>query len=90
LNRKIAVSELSRSVGVSDTQLFRLFRTHLKDSPLTYFNTMKIKRAGELLRHTLIPVKEIAFSLGYEEPAYFTNQFRKILGISPREYRKRI
>jgi YesN/AraC family two-component response regulator len=51
---------------------------------------MKIKRAGELLRHTLIPVKEIAFSLGYEEPAYFTNQFRKILGISPREYRKRI
>jgi AraC-like DNA-binding protein len=90
LNRKIAVSELSRSVGVSDTQLFRLFRTHLKDTPLTYFNAMKIKRAGELLRHTLIPVKEIAFSLGYEEPAYFTNQFRKSTGMSPREYRKRI
>jgi AraC-like DNA-binding protein len=90
LDRKIAVSELSRSVGVSDTQLFRLFRTHLKDSPLTYFNAMKIKRAAELLRHTLIPVKEIAFSLGFEEPAYFTNQFRKTMGMSPRDYRKKI
>jgi AraC-like DNA-binding protein len=89
LHRKIAVSELSRAVGVSDTQLFRLFRTHLKDTPLTYFNTMKIKRAGELLRHTLIPVKEIAFSLGYEEPAYFTNQFRKNMGMSTREFRKK-
>ena len=90
LHRKVAVAEMSRFVGVSNTQLFRLFRTHLADSPLTYFNAMKIKRAAELLRHTLIPAKEIAFSLGFEEPAYFTNQFRKTLGMSPREYRKKI
>jgi AraC-like DNA-binding protein len=90
LNQKIAISDLSRTVGVSDTQLFRLFKTHVGDSPLAYFNNMKIKRAGELLRHTLIPLKEIAFSLGYEEPAYFTNQFRKAMGMSPREYRKQI
>jgi AraC family transcriptional regulator, arabinose operon regulatory protein len=90
LHQKIAVSDLSRTVGVSDTQLFRFFKTYVGESPLAYFNNMKIKRAGELLRHTLIPLKEIAFSLGYEEPAYFTNQFRKSMGMSPREYRKRI
>jgi AraC-like DNA-binding protein len=89
LHRKIRISELSQNVGVSDTQLFRLFRTYLKDSPLTYFTGLKIKRAVELLRHTLIPVKEIAFNLGYEEPAYFTNQFRKKMRVSPREYRNR-
>ena len=90
LHRKIAISDLSRSVGISETQLFRLYKTYLKESPLAYFNNMKIKRAGELLRHTLIPLKEIAFSLGYEEPAYFTNQFRKVMGMSPREYRKKV
>jgi AraC-like DNA-binding protein/quercetin dioxygenase-like cupin family protein len=90
VHRTITVSELSRITGVSDTQFFRLFREHLKGTPLTYFTTMKIKRAAELLRHTLMSVKEIAFTLGYEEPAYFTNKFRKVMGVSPREYRKRI
>lgn len=90
LYQKISVSDLSNTVGVSETQLFRLFKTHLSESPHAYFNSMKIKRASELLRHTLIPLKEIAFSLGYEEPAYFTNQFRKTMGMSPREYRKNI
>ena len=89
LHRKIAISDLSRAVGISDTQLFRLFKTHLKESPLAFFNAMKLKRAAELLRHTLIPLKEIAFSLGYGEPAYFTNQFKKVMGISPRAYRKK-
>jgi transcriptional regulator GlxA family with amidase domain len=90
LHRTITVTELSRIANVSTTQLFRLFKSTIGESPLLYFNIMKIKRAAELLRHTLTPVKEIAFNLGYEEPAYFTNQFRKIIGVSPREYRKKI
>ena len=90
LHRKMTIAELSHSAGISVTQYFRLFKIHIGESPLTYFNTLKIKRAAELLRHTLIPIKEIAFNLGYEEPAYFTNQFRKIMGASPREYRKKI
>jgi AraC-like DNA-binding protein len=90
LHNKISVSELSRFAGVSVTQFFRLFKRHIGESPLTYFNTMKIKRAAELLRHTLMPVKEIAFNLGYDEPAYFTNQFRKIMGVSPRNYRENL
>lgn len=90
LHRTMTVTEVSRVANVSVTQLFRLFKINIGESPLSYFNTMKIKRAGEQLRHTLIPVKEIAFKLGYEEPAYFTNQFRKIMGVSPKEYRKKI
>jgi AraC-like DNA-binding protein len=90
VHRKITVSELSWVAGVSFTQFFRLFNRYLGETPLTYFNAMKIKRAAELLRHTLMPIKEIAFNLGYEENTYFTNQFRKIMGVSPREFRKRM
>ncbi len=89
LDKKITVSQLSKAAGISETQLFRLFKINLNESPLAYFNSMKLKRAAELLRHTLIPLKEIAFSLGYVEPAYFTNQFKKAMGMSPREYRKK-
>jgi transcriptional regulator GlxA family with amidase domain len=90
LHRKVTVEELSRVAGLSGTPFFRLFKSHLNKSPLAYFNTMKMKRAAELLKHTILPVKEIAFSLGYEEAAYFTNHFRSTIGVSPREYRKRM
>jgi AraC-like DNA-binding protein len=90
LHRKISVNELSQVAGVSTTQFFRFFREHLGETPLAYYNTMKMKRATELLKHTIMPVKEIAFNLGYEEPAYFTNLFRKSTGISPREYREKM
>jgi AraC-like DNA-binding protein len=89
LHRKMTISELSHEAGISMTQYFRLFKKHVHESPLIYFNAMKIRRAAELLRHTLMPIKEIAFNLGYDEPAYFTNQFRKTMGVSPREYRKK-
>jgi len=90
LHQTVTVTELSEIANVSVTQLFRLFKSNIGESPLLYFNTMKIKRAAELLRHTLMSVKEIAFSLGYEEPAYFATQFRNTMGVSPREYRKKI
>jgi len=90
LHRKITVAELTRETGLSGTPFFRLFKSYLNQSPLAYFNAIKIKRAAELLKHTILPVKEIAFSLGYEEAAYFTNHFRSTLGVSPREYRKRM
>ncbi len=89
LHRKMTIRELSQGAGISMTQCFRLFKKNMGESPLVYFNAMKIRRAAELLRHTLMPIKEIAFALGYEEPAYFTNQFRKTMGVPPREYRKR-
>jgi AraC-like DNA-binding protein len=90
VHRKITIEELSGVAGLSDSLFFRMFKTHVGGTPLVYFTNMKIKRAAELLRHTLIPIKELAFSLGYEEHAYFTNQFHKIMGMSPRAFRKKL
>lgn len=46
-----------------------------------------IKEAKALLHHTDWNVNEIAYGLGFEEPAYFTNYFKRKLGISPNVYR---
>ena len=90
LHRTVTVTELSAMAECQRYAAFRLFKSNIGESPLLYFNTMKIRRAAELLRHTLISIKEIAFSLGYEEPAYFATQFRNTMGVSPREYRKKM
>jgi AraC-like DNA-binding protein len=85
--RKVTISELSAEAGVCASHLSRLCKAHLKAAPLSYFNTLKIKHAAELLRRTRKPVNEIAAGLGYKEAAYFSNQFRKIMGFSPRKFR---
>lgn len=49
-----------------------------------------IQEAKALLHHTDWNVNEIAFGLGFEEPAYFTNYFKKRLGTSPNNYRNQV
>jgi AraC-like DNA-binding protein len=87
LNRRISIAEFAGIADVCVSQLFRLFKAHLGQAPLAYFNTMKIKHASELLARTKMPINEIAVSLGYREAAYFTNQFRHMAGVSPRKFR---
>ena len=44
-------------------------------------------RARIMLRHTGRSVKEVAQATGYDDPLYFSKQFRRHAGMSPREYR---
>ena len=56
-----------------------------------YYNYgLKILKATELLDYTNNKVKEISFYLGYADPYYFTKDFTKRMGLSPRQYRNRI
>lgn len=53
-----------------------------------YVNIVKITEAKRLLRSTDIPVNEIAFKLGFDDPAYFSRLFRKHTGVSATTFRK--
>ena len=56
-------------------------------SPMRHFTHMKMEAACRLLDTTERSIKSIAASLAYEDPLYFSRQFRKIIGSSPRQYR---
>ncbi|MFG1202346.1 AraC family transcriptional regulator ligand-binding domain-containing protein [Xanthobacter aminoxidans] len=53
-------------------------------------NTMRIRRAAELLRYTASSVTEISAVLGYSAPAHFTRAFRNGTGMSPQEFRRHL
>lgn len=53
-----------------------------------YINILRIKKAKELLRDNSISIKEICFSVGYNDPNYFSKVFKKYEGRSPTEFRK--
>jgi two-component system response regulator YesN len=57
--------------------------------PVTeYINMARIKKAKELLANTSLKVYEIAYEVGFNDQHYFSSVFKKIVGLSPTEYRE--
>lgn len=90
LDRKVTLKEISKEIGYSETYFTVLFKKETGYSPLSYFSHLKILRATEFLDHTHGKVKEISYALGYSDPYYFTRDFKKKMGMSPRQYRNRV
>jgi len=90
LDRKLSLAKLAREVGYSPTYLTTLFKKETNYSPISYFSHLKILKACEFLDYTRMKVKEISFNLGYSDPYYFTKDFKKKMGLSPRNYRNRV
>ncbi|MCD8336875.1 MAG: helix-turn-helix domain-containing protein [Lachnospiraceae bacterium] len=56
--------------------------------PMSFFINLKMKQACKLLRTTDLYIYEVAQSLGCTDPYYFSRQFKKTVGVSPKEYQK--
>lgn len=66
-----------------------LFRAATGMSPIAYLTEMRMKRAAELLLHTGMSVADVAMSVGYEDPQYFSRVFRQHWQVSPAVYASR-
>lgn len=71
-----SVGSISDFSGVSETHLRRLFRRFLRTTPTRYINAMQLKRAKNMLTCSNYSVREIAASVGFEDPYYFSRFFR--------------
>lgn len=87
LNEQLSLNELIKYSGVSRATLHRLFKKHLKISPIEYFLDQKLERAKMLLENNLYSIKEVASLLNYASPQYFTSEFKKKYGIPPKNYK---
>jgi len=90
LNRKITLHDIADEAGYSSSYFITLFRRKTGYSPLSYFVHLRISKACEYLDYSKLKIKEISFMLGYSDPYYFSKDFQKKMGLSPRHYRNRI
>jgi AraC-like DNA-binding protein len=88
INETLDIATMAKQSHLSATYFIRKFKQKFGYSPVVYFNRLKIQSACHLLLMSNRSVKEIAFSLGFEDPLYFSRLFRKIMNVSPLEYRK--
>ncbi len=89
LSGQLSSDQICRHVGLSATHFNRLFRAHLGTSPINYFTRQKLAWARHLLSETALSIKEIATMIGYDDPLYFSAQFKKREKICPRLFRQR-
>lgn len=76
-------------LGISEVHLNRVCRAALNTSALGAISQRIVLEATRDLTFTVLSVKEIAYSLGFEDPAYFTRFFTKQTGLTPTQFRKR-
>lgn len=88
INRWWTVSEMADFCNLSDDQFRRLFLKRTGMLPKIYIDRLKIQKAGELLMSNRFKITGIAERLGYVDQYHFSRRFKKITGLSPREYRK--
>ena len=88
LNEKFREQMLADHLGVSVTQMNRLFSRDLKLSPVLYLDQRRWERAEHDLQYTFRSAKEIAYSLGFCSPSYFTAWIRMRSGKTPKEFRR--
>ncbi|MGJ8641057.1 MAG: helix-turn-helix domain-containing protein [Opitutaceae bacterium] len=83
------LDELAEIAAMSKSNLLIVFRKATGQTPIDYLMRLRVQRAMELLQKTETPVTEIAFSVGFNDSNYFTRQFKKTTGVTPRQFRMR-
>jgi len=89
LHRQLAVSELARQVGLSDSHFHHLFRREIGVSPAKYLDELMLREAEHLIKTTTLPVKTIFTIVGATDRSHFVRKFRQVYGLSPSQYRLR-
>ncbi len=87
LHQQLHMRDICEHLDMSEINLRRLFARHMHISPMKYFLRQKLNWSANMLCTTTYAIKEIAYEAGYEDPLYFSNQFKKQFGVSPRQYR---
>lgn len=86
-NERLSVARIAKSVNCSESYINHIFKKKSGMSVSSYINTVRVRHAKELLTSADEPVSAVAFAVGYSDANYFSDVFRKIVGMTPTAYR---
>lgn len=87
LREPFSLENLALYCGLSVSRLACLFKQQTGTSPQRFLEHHRLKHASQLLRLTSLTISEVAAEVGYGDPFYFTNRFRRSNGKSPTQFR---
>jgi len=81
-----SVETLSTEVGISRVHLNRKLKELIDTSPSALIKSVRLKQAAFLLVQSNVTVAEVAYSVGFSSPAYFSSNFSQFFGMTPKEF----
>jgi len=87
LHQELSLDTLAHYSKLSKFHFSKKFKELTDTSPIQHFINMKIQRACFELDNSRQTIKQIGEALGYSDPYYFSRIFKKIVGMSPKQYR---
>lgn len=87
---EFSLQEAADAVNLSVQYLSKLFRKEMGVTFVDYLTSVRIRKSIDLFQNEELKIYEIAERVGYATQHYFSNVFKKNLGVSPAEYRKRM
>lgn len=89
LHRKLSLEHVAEFAERSPSAVGRMFQKHLGMTTVEFIAQTKMKTAQQLLSTSRLSVGEIGRRVGIEDPYYFSKLFRKTVGCSPLEHRRK-
>jgi signal transduction histidine kinase/ligand-binding sensor domain-containing protein/DNA-binding response OmpR family regulator len=85
-NTEFDVTDFSAGMSVSRSLLHKKLTSLTDKSATDFINTVRLRRAQQLIKSGSLTISEVAYSVGYNDPKYFSRLFRKHFGIAPSDY----
>lgn len=89
LSQPLTLNAIARAANVSPPHLIKLFRQHLRTTPMRYAWDARVRRGAQLLIQSGLPISEIAAQCGFQTPFHFSRLIKQRYGCAPRELRRR-
>jgi two-component system response regulator YesN len=83
----ITVNDGAATLHMSRPHFMRLFRSTMGETFVSYVNRVRVEKAEALLVSTDKTIAEIGLEAGFKDQSYFGQVFRKLVNLTPREYR---
>lgn len=84
---KISLKDIESNLHVNPSYFSTLFKSEMGITFTDYLNSLKVDYASTLLTSSNLNIVDISLSAGFDDQSYFTKVFRKIKGVTPKQYR---
>lgn len=85
---EFTVPDLIEAGGMSHTQIYRKLKAISDQTPSQFIRSVRLAEGLKMLNSTDLNISEVAYSVGFSDPNYFSRTFQQMYGKSPREMRK--
>lgn len=87
MGKHLTLEELGRVAGLHPNYLSTVFRQYTGLSPMAFLNRLRVQYAASELHRNELRINEIASNIGIEQPEVFSHFFKRMVGISPKQFR---